>query len=140
MADVSVDIKNNSDDFKKKFRTALENALEGCGIVAEDYAKHLVPVAPEHGGTLRDSIDHKVVPQEKSVYIGTNERYARYVEEGTGIYYEGGRKTPWAWQDDDGNWHRTNGMKPRSYLKPAVTKHKNDYFKIFEMEFDKIKH
>jgi SPP1 gp7 family putative phage head morphogenesis protein len=59
---------------------------------------------------------------------------AAYVELGTGKYVSGGRPTPWVYQDEKGNWHRTHGQKAQPYLKPAVADHANTYRKIIEDE------
>ena len=56
------------------------------------------------------------------------------VELGTGIYYPGGRKTPWVYQDAKGNWHMTHGQRAKPYLKPAVADHAQQYKQIIETE------
>ena len=101
----------------------------GTKFEAEGYAKDLVPVDT---GNLRNSISHKVDASAKEVYIGTNNEYAAYVELGTGKYYKGGRQDPWVYQDDNGNWHHTNGQRAQPYLKPAVEDHKQTYRNIIE--------
>lgn len=58
---------------------ALQKALEKVGLVAEGYAKKLCPVDT---GRLRNSITH-ALDGKKSVAVGTNVEYARYVELGT---------------------------------------------------------
>ena len=85
-------------------------------------------------GNLRNSITHTVDEEEPAAYIGSNVEYAAYVELGTGKYVSGGRPTPWVYQDEKGNWHRTNGQKAQPYLKPAVADHANTYRKIIEDE------
>ena len=107
----------------------LLGALEKCGMTAEGYAKKLAPVDT---GNLRNSISHKV--SDDAVYIGTNNEYAAYVELGTGIHYPGGRRDPWVYQDDKGEWHRTSGQEAQPYLKPAVADHAAKYRKIIEDE------
>lgn len=101
---------------------AVEKALNVIGLVAERYAKELCPVDTSR---LKNSISHEV--DENTVYVGTNVEYAPYVEFGTGKFAEGGRPTPWSYQDDKGNWHTTNGMKPQPYLKPAIENHLDEY-------------
>ena len=71
---------------------------------------------------------------ESAVYIGTDVEYAPYVELGTGKYAEGGRPTPWAYQDDEGNWHWTAGNPAQPFLKPAVADHAQTYRNIIEDE------
>jgi phage gpG-like protein len=72
--------------------------------------------------------------KKDDAYIGTNKEYAAYVELGTGKDYDGGRKTPWAYQDEKGNWHMTHGQRARPYLKPAAANHARTYKNIVEDE------
>lgn len=102
---------------------------------AEGYAIDLVPVDT---GNLRNSISHKVYPDEPAVYIGTNNEYAAYVELGTGKYAEtGGRQDPWVYQDSEGNWHHTHGQRAQPYLRPAITDNKQTYQNIIKDEMQK---
>lgn len=128
---MTVDFKDNSKAVLAAMQQAVERGLETCGLVAEGYAKKLAPVDT---GNLRNSISHKVDPEEPAVYIGTNSSYAAYQEFGTGIYTEGGRDTPWVYQDEKGNWHWTRGNKAQPFLKPAVADHARQYRQIIEQE------
>lgn len=128
---MNIDLHDHSDEVLAALQEAAERALEKCGLVAEGYAKRLAPVDT---GNLRNSITHKVDPEEPAVYIGTNSEYGAYVELGTGKYYPGGRPTPWKYQDANGNWHWTVGNKAQPYLKPAVADHANQYRAIIEDE------
>lgn len=129
---------DNSGLFKSELRAALLRALERCGQEGEKIAKQLAPSPGKFGhGALRNSINHKVDPSELAVQIGTNMEYALYLEVGTGIYTPGGRQTPWAYKDEEGNWHHTRGQEAKPYLKPAVADHKQTYRNIFEDEMKK---
>ena len=128
---MNIDFKDNSQAVLKAMQQAVEKALEECGLVAEGYAKKLAPVDT---GNLRNSISHKVDPEEPAVYIGSNTSYAPYVELATGIYAEGGRPTPWVYQDANGNWHWTRGNKAQPFLKPSVADHQKQYRQIIEQE------
>ena len=130
-----MDIKftDNSKEVLEAMQQAAVRALEKCGLPAEGYAKKLCPVDT---GNLRNSITHTVDEEEPAAYIGSNVEYAAYVELGTGKYVSGGRPTPWVYQDEKGNWHRTNGQKAQPYLKPAVADHAQTYRNIIE---DKMK-
>lgn len=110
---------------------ACNRALEKCGLVAEGYAKQLCPVDT---GILRNSISHSVDTAEKAAYVGTDKEYGLYVEMGTGKYITGGRPTPWVYQDEKGNWHRTNGQRAQPYIKPAVSDHRETYKNIIDKE------
>lgn len=128
---MDVEFIDNSEEVKKAFQAAAVRALEKCGLTAEGYAKRLCPVDT---GNLRNSISHAVDEAEPAAYIGTNASYAAYVELGTGIYTEGGRPTPWVYQDDNGNWHWTAGNPAQPFLKPAVADHQQTYRNIIEDE------
>ena len=128
---MNVQFTDNSKEVLESMQQAAIRALEKCGLTAEGYAKKLCPVDT---GNLRNSITHTVDEEEPSAYIGTNNEYAAYVELGTGKYVSGGRPTPWVYQDEKGNWHRTHGQKAQPYLKPAVSDHANTYRKIIEDE------
>ncbi len=128
---MEIKITDNSGLAKDEMEAAVLRALEKCGLVAEGYAKKLCPVDT---GNLRNSITHRVEPEESVVYIGTNSEYAPYVELGTGKYYPGGRQTPWVYQDAHGNWHLTYGQRAQPYLKPAVADHGPQHRKIIEEE------
>lgn len=131
---MTVDFKDNSKAVLAAMQQAVERGLETCGLVAEGYAKKLAPVDT---GNLRNSISHKVDPEEPAVYIGSNTEYAAYQEFGTGIYTEGGRDTPWVYQDEKGNWHWTRGNKAQPFLKPAVADRARQYRQIIEQELKK---
>ena len=120
-----------SADVLNEFHDAVLRALERCGEQAEGYAKDLAPVDT---GNLRNSISHTVDEDEPAVYIGSNTSYATYVELGTGKYTDGGRPTPWVYQDDNENWHWTAGNPAQPFLKPAVADHAGTYRNIMEDE------
>lgn len=128
---MKVDVTDNSDKVLAEFQAAILRALERCGSQAEGYAKDLAPVDT---GRLRNSISHKVDEEEKAAYIGSDLDYAAYVELGTGKYAEGGRPTPWVYQDDSGNWHWTQGNPAQPFLAPAVKDHAKTYQNIIEDE------
>lgn len=132
---MKIELHDHSDEVLAALQEATERALEKCGLVAEGYAKKLVPSPGKTGtGALKNSITHKVDPSEPAVYIGTDSRYGAYVELGTGKYYPGGRPTPWKYQDAKGNWHWTRGNPAKPFLKPAVADHKHTYQKIIKDE------
>lgn len=124
-------VVDKSAEVRQAFEDAIARALEKCGLVAEGYAKKLCPVDT---GNLRNSISHRVDEDELAAYIGSNTSYAAYVELGTGKYTEGGRPTPWVYQDDEGKWHWTAGNPAKPYLAPAVKDHTKTYKDIIENE------
>lgn len=128
---MSVKFIDNSDEIKAAMQASALRALEKCGLTAEGYAKKLCPVDT---GNLRNSISHAVDPGEPAAYVGTNSEYGAYVELGTGKYVEGGRPTPWVYQDEKGNWHRTHGQPAKPFIKPAVAGHQQTYINIIRKE------
>lgn len=128
---MSIRFENNSGEVISTMQEAAIRALEKCGLTAEEYAKRLAPVDT---GNLRNSITHQVDDGESAVYIGSNVEYATYVELGTGKYAEGGRPTPWVYQDAEGNWHWTAGNPAQPFLKPAMADHAQTYRNIIEDE------
>ena len=69
-------------------------------------------------GQTKASWEHKVDTAKKEAYVGSNYMNAVWEEFGTGQYALNGdgRKTPWAYKDSKGNWHRTKGKRPRRAL------------------------
>lgn len=112
-------------------------ALEEIGGRAESHAMvYLTKSGAVDTGALRNSVTHKVEGYD-TVIIGTPLFYGPFIELGTGIYAEGGggRKTPWHWKDEKGNWHTTSGMPPRPFLRPAILNHLDEYKKVILREF-----
>lgn len=130
---MEIHLTDNSKMVLEEFQTACIRALERCGSQAEGYAKDLAPVDT---GNLRNSISHEVDEEEPAVYVGSNTSYAPYVELATGIYAEGGRPTPWVYQDENGNWHWTRGNPAQPFLKPAVADHAETYSNIIKSELE----
>lgn len=130
MADYELNI--NTDKVLEGLYDAAIRALTRMGLQAEGYAIVLVPVDT---GDLKNSITFYVDEEEKVVYIGTPKEYGIYVEMGTGMYVDGGRKTPWVYKDEKtGEWVTTKGQKAQPYLKPAITDHIDTYKNIVKDE------
>lgn len=128
---MQIEITDNSGLAVEELKSACVRALEKCGLAAEGYAKRLCKTDT---GNLKNSITHAVDIEELLCRIGSNVEYAPYVELGTGIYYPGGRQTPWVYQDAKGNWHLTNGQRAQPYMKPAVADHVQQYDGIIRGE------
>lgn len=99
----------------------LTRALGKACALVERSAKEK---APKGTGELRRSISSRVETNGDEAYgvVFTPLEYAPYVEYGTGLFAENGGRTdvPWCYQDDEGNWHSTSGMKPQPYMRPAL--------------------
>lgn len=133
--ELEIKVTNNAKLTLEELQSACLRALERMGQQAEGYAIDLVPSPGKTGtGALKNSLTHKVVPSELTVYAGSDMSYASYVECGTGKYYPGGRDTPWVYQDANGNWHYTHGQRAKPYLKPAIANHIGTYKNILKSE------
>ena len=131
---MKVTLDDHNDEVLSALDAALARGLEKCGLVAEGYAKKLCPVDT---GNLRNSITHTVTDvNEQAAYVGSNAEYAAYVELGTGVFYPGGRQTPWVYTDAKGNTHMTHGQRAKPYIKPAVADHTPQYQKIIKSELE----
>ena len=123
---------DHSGEVLREFARRAEIALDTCGGQAESYAKKTIDAAGRvDTSDMLNSVSHRV--QDQEVYVGTNISYAIYHEFGTGIYTTGGggRKSPWAYKDAKGEWHRTVGIAPIHFLKNAVADHVSEYKQIF---------
>lgn len=133
---IEVKIINNKELVKNALREQLLIALEAVGIAAEgDVKDEVEEMKARDTGLLKGSITHKVVPDEKAVYVGTDVNYAVYVHEGTGAENVAGGtpKKRWAYKDPaTGEWRIGTPQKPRRFIKKAVEKNAKDYGKIIE--------
>ena len=138
---MSVEFISHLADVKAATDLQLAQAAEEIGQAAENNAKlHVTEAVYQtpagwyvRTGNLRNSITHETEQDEDTVtiVIGSAVEYAPYVELGTGVYAEeGGRQTPWRYQDDFGDWHTTSGMPARPYLRPAIENHIEEYKQI----------
>lgn len=133
----NVTLKDNSDEVGFRFRQAVRRGLDAIGFTAENYAKASIQNADRiDTGRLLNSITYKV--KDNAVYIGTNVKYAIWHEVGTGIHAAdgNGRKTPWGYEDDKGEYHITSGVKPIHYLRDASKKHTDEYKALMQDSID----
>ena len=150
MSNANFTMEDHSDEVLRAIEEASLAALEAIGIQVEGHAQDVIEAGvPRHadswyvskgGAGLRGSITHMVKPDEKAVYVGTNNEHAIYNEIGTGIYVEDGtgRQSPWAYQDEQGNWHRTRGITPLHFLKKAASEHDDEYLAILKKIGDNL--
>lgn len=116
---------------KLEDKTAAKQALgQACALVERSAKKK----APKGNGALRRSITSDVNGDRGIVF--TPLEYAPYVEYGTGLFAEGGNgrthDLPWSYQDDEGNWHSTSGMKPHPFMRPALHENREQIIKILK--------
>lgn len=124
---------DNTEAVLQELSTKKEAILEAWGIQGVGAVQDIITSESRiDTGAMRNGISHQVDLNDQSVLIGTNVEYAIYHELGTGIYLEGGggRQTPWAYQDANGEWHRTRGIKPIHMFKNGVSGSVNDFKSI----------
>lgn len=98
--------------------TKVQDSLSKATLLVEKEAKQN---APKDTGALRRSITSKVEGLEGTVF--TPLEYAPYIEYGTGLFAEKGngrKEVPWNYQDDEGKWHSTSGLKPQPFMRPSL--------------------
>ena len=118
MANIEVTLTSNKDEILEALGEQLGKAMIAIGMTAESNAKKEITKAvydtPEsksgyvRTGRLRNSISYGVDTSEPAVYIGSNVKYAPYVELGT------------------------SKMRARPYLKPAVENYAGEYKDLLE--------
>lgn len=109
----------------------LSNSMEvACALVVREAVKK----APKDTGELRRSIASRVEENDGELVgiVYSPLEYAPYIEYGTGLFAEDGGRldVPWNYQDDEGNWHSTSGMKPQPFLKPALEENREQIIEI----------
>lgn len=132
MEGITVKINDNVQKVLEELDAKIYTALARCGREAAERAAALAPIET---GELKQSMTYQI--KGDTAYIGSNVEYAAYVELGTGKYYPGGRKTPWTYQDGNGEWHMTNGQRAQPFLKPAIEDNLEQYRAIIKDEFSK---
>lgn len=135
MADFYIE-SDNTDEILRDLETKVQAALEACGQQAVSHAKQNITAAGRvDTGAMRNSVNHLV--EDDTCYVGTNNEYATYNELGTGIYFGGGRTSPWSYKDAKGNWHRTRGMPGIHFLKNAIANNISEFKSIIEQQLKK---
>ncbi len=92
-------------------------------------------------GQLKGSWSYEVDTDKLEAHIGSPLENAIWEEFGTGQYalHGNGRKTPWAYKDAKGNWHKTSGKRPRRALFNAFTGLKNKLISSAQKRFKGLK-
>lgn len=126
------------DNYDSNLEEVLSNLLKRQSKALHSASQFVLgevtQLAPVATGNLKTSYHTKIDMKSKIAYIGTNVSYAPYLEFGTGIYAESGngRKSAWAYKDENGKWRHTRGSRPQPHLRPAFKRDKIQ--KIIERE------
>lgn len=117
------DFVRSIENAKLQIIMEMSQKMDKACLIVEAEAKKNCPVDM---GILRASItsESEVTDSEIVGRIGTNEEYAPYVHNGTGIYAKdgNGRKTPWGYTVYKGKhkgFHWTHGQRPQPFLENA---------------------
>lgn len=142
MFQVKVDANNlrkNFGDAQQRFLEGLQSGLNEGALVIEKAAKEK---APEETGDLRQSIQSEVEMQgsKGTAKVYTNNQYAIYVHEGTGIHSRTGmgrKEVPWTYKDDKtGMFVRTSGMHATPFMEEAATENRSQVVQIVREEIE----
>lgn len=130
---MSISLEGLDDIYKRlkkvKDTSKFEANLGKACLLVERAAKEK---APKGVGDLRRSIESEVKNLEGHIF--TPLEYAPYVEFGTGLFAENGGRTdvPWCYQDEEGEWHSTSGMKPQPFLRPALEENRENILRLLK--------
>ena len=121
---INIDLTSSLDKICDKMKDNIKekaiNKVEEATKLLYDEVKNLCPVDT---GALKNSITYDIEEGNNKVTgtITAGEPYCHYVCNGTGIHAENGkgRKTPWTYQDSNGNWHYTFGQHPNNFFDKA---------------------
>lgn len=115
---ISIDLTDNSPVFQAAMEQGVRKAAKMIGMQAERNVKALTPV---DSGRLRGSITHE--SDSNTAYIGTNVKYAPYVEFGH-------HQTPGRYVPAIGKRLKASWVPPQPYLKPGIMDHIDEYEQI----------
>lgn len=129
---------DNRKYFKKQFKDASIQFLTEAAELVESSQKALSPVDL---GALRDSVGYKVDEGALIAQVGSNSKYAIFVNKGTGEFAENGmgRKGGWAYQDQEGEWHFTRGQRPQKFIEKSFKQNKTNIQSLAKSIFKNIK-
>lgn len=99
------DFLTNLGEFEDEVVNNISGLLNNWGFELSEYAKRICPV---NYGQLRDSIGYEI-PDALTLVVGTNVKYAPYVELGTGKFATNGNGRPGWWvfvQGSDGTFRQ----------------------------------
>lgn len=124
---MSVEFKSYLPQVQTATQEAISRALEIIGGKAESYAKELCPVKT---GNLRNSITHEQEDETTEV-IGTNVKYAPYVE--LGHHQDVGRFVPAL-----GKRLVADFVPPKPFIRPAAEGHTEEYKAVLAQELNSL--
>ena len=127
------DPKSNLDKFiNRALNRSLATGLEKLCQQIENTAKKNIATKSKGSadGPLAAKLTHEVDKDKLEAVIGSNEEYAVYYHQGTGLYAtngDGRTDVPWHFIGPDGEWWHTKGQKPNPFLKDAIDSDAQQY-------------
>lgn len=117
-------ITDNSEEVLRAVANAIDRAFDAIGETAVGHAEdNITRNKSINTGNLRGSLLHK--HDDKSVVIGTNVEYGKYVE--LGHRQEVGRYVPAI-----GKRLKNAHVPGKPFLKPAITEHMDEYRELLK--------
>ena len=102
---------------------SVTERLEELGLRLQEEMQNNLLSETDGTGETANSIHAEVENDGDNVVLKIYaDEQAKYLEHGTGEYNDegNGRGTPWRYQDRDGNWHTTTGMRAHPFIEPAL--------------------
>jgi phage gpG-like protein len=126
---MSVKFTSHKKEVLDELQTKINRALEICGGEAEKHIKtNLTRNRSVRSNTLRSSIAHEQL-DDRTEIIGTNVKYAPYVE--LGHHQQPGRYVPAIKRRLVKSW-----VPGKPYMRPALDNNKEQYRKIIKTELE----
>mgnify|MGYP001862904281 CR=1 FL=1 len=115
MPKIDVEFEDNRIKVKGKIR---EICISWLYETAGEIQDRVTDKSRVDTGHTKGSWKYIVDSEKQEAYVGSNYQNAIWEEYGTGQYALNGdgRKTPWRYQDEKGNWHTTRGKTPTRAL------------------------
>lgn len=123
MADTMTPISDLLGLTSDALNASVTERLEELGARLQEAMQSNLASETEGSGELESSIRTEVTDDGGKVTLTIYaDDYAEYVEHGTGQYNDegNGRDTAWSYQDREGNWHTTTGMRAHPFIQPAL--------------------
>ena len=132
---MSIEFKDNSIEVKNRLNHLCMAWLDEAGGELTSQTQRNSKV---DSGQTKGAWKYVVDESKQIATIGNPLENAIYEEFGTGEYALNGdgRKTPWSYQDEKGQWHYTRGKHPTRMLHKAFTALKKPIQQALE---DKLK-
>ena len=121
---IEIKAKSNGGFLKKltRMKNNLADMDKAVYNVTEKLNETIKSNTPVDTGLLRDSF-HTQYTNSDGVFIGTivnDQEYLKFILYGTGIYHPNGRQGGWVYQDRNGDYHFTYGIRPNDFIKTSL--------------------